>query len=363
VLEAAVAVAALSHGPAGDDLTLCLPNEVLIAILLLVSLEELYTGGCAGVCRRWQALVDCTAVKRRIQVGRWAMYAKGSFIPGVLQGHTDGVSALAIGPNGTIYSGSFDHTVIAWSGVDRSYIRTLRGHTDTVTALAVDPDGTLYSGSSDCDIRVWSSEDGSHIRTLLAHNKGVLALALGPNKKLYSASYDHAVRVWSTVATPAHLQALHGHTQRVNDVVVGIDGRVYSASSDMTIWVWSGDNGAHLHTLKGHTAAIMSLAWSLDGRLCSGSRDKTIRSWSDKGDSTILKLTSQSTESLVFGADGTVLAGTCDGICVWKPNQVHPDDPPALVLDGGKVVDDTPLAFGLNGSVFAGGNPDVFFFP
>jgi WD40 repeat protein len=232
-----------------------------------------------------------------------------------------------------------------------------------VTALAVDPDGTLYSGSSDCDIRVWSSEDGSHIRTLLAHNKGVLALALGPNNKLYSASYDHAVRVWSTVATPAHLQALHGHTQRVNDVVVGIDGRVYSASSDMTIWVWSGDNGAHLHTLKGHTAAIMSLAWSLDGRLCSGSRDKTIRSWSDKGDSTILKLTSQSTESLVFGTDGTVLAGTCDGICVWKPNQVHPDDPPALVLDGGKVVDDTPLAFGLNGSVFAGGNPDVFFFP
>jgi WD40 repeat protein len=46
--------------------------------------------------------------------------------------------------------------VRVWSG--EKEIRRLEGHTDWVYALAVGPDGTVYSGSADTTIRVWSGE-------------------------------------------------------------------------------------------------------------------------------------------------------------------------------------------------------------
>ena len=65
-----------------------------------------------------------------------------------LIGHTATVRALALGPDGTLYSVSDDGTIRVWNTTECRYVNTLnlRMRWATVKALALAPDGTLYSG-------------------------------------------------------------------------------------------------------------------------------------------------------------------------------------------------------------------------
>jgi hypothetical protein len=342
------AVAAPASG--GQDPTSWLPDELLIVVLLLVPFEALWTGRCAGVCRRWRAVVESEPVKRRKRTGKWEAYAKGWVQPRTLEGHADGISCLAVGLGDTIYSGSDDCTIRVWRG--GKDIRTLEGHTDWVRCLAIGPDGTVYSGSDDATVRVWSGEDGAHIRTLSGHRQHVNALAVGPNDKLYSGSNDKSIRLWST-RDGAHIQTLEGHTDAVAALLLGLDGSVYSGSCDYTIRVWSGDDGGHLQTLEGHTDWITSLAWGPDGKLYSGSDDFTIRVWSDDG-ATIFKTAESEIISLAW-MDGNLVAASFENVWVWSSDQLGLTDPPSHLLDVAQRGEEI-IAVGTSGGLYAAGS-------
>jgi hypothetical protein len=337
----------------GDrDPTTWLPDELMIRILLLVPLKSLLTRQCAGVCRRWRALVKMGPVDRRRRGGRWVGYAEGWVKPRLLHlGHTAQVLAVAVGPTGNLYAGSEDGTVRVWDHVHATLIRTLVGHAEAVYALAVSRTDVVYSGSDDTTIQVWSGGDGAHIRTLVGHQGAVTSLAVGLKDTLYSGSSDETVRVWST-RDGAQLQILEGHTGGVSALLIRADGRLYSGSWDTTIRVWSGETGVHLETLHGHSAAVKSLSWgAVDSDLLySGSKDGTIRAWSGGG-STVVKTTKSSVETVMW-IDGTMFAGLYEDIWVWDSNRSDPADPPSCVLDG-VVCGDNPLALGINGEVFA----------
>ena len=69
-----------------------------------------------------------------------------------LTGHTSGVDALAVAPDGTwLASGDGallgDSTVRIWDPHTGQARHTLTGHTGAVTALAVAPDGTWLASS------------------------------------------------------------------------------------------------------------------------------------------------------------------------------------------------------------------------
>jgi WD40 repeat protein len=109
-----------------------------------------------------------------------------------LRGHTAPVDALAVALGGTVYSGSADGTIRAWSGEDYTLLRTLRGHTTAgVRCLVVGPDGTLFSGSKDT-VLVWCGECGVIIRV----DSPMWSLALGPKGKLYAGLHNGAIVVW-----------------------------------------------------------------------------------------------------------------------------------------------------------------------
>jgi WD40 repeat protein len=57
--------------------------------------------------------------------GRWLAYAQGEIHPRVLRGHTNTVWALAIGPDGNMYSGSMDRTIRVWSAKNGTLLRML----------------------------------------------------------------------------------------------------------------------------------------------------------------------------------------------------------------------------------------------
>ena len=276
---------ALVNAPVSDgrDPTLWLPDELMEMIFLRVPLRVLRGGVCELVCQRWgRILRESALVKRHKQEGNWVAYEKGVIKPEVLEGHTLGVSALAVGLDGKIYSGSYDPLIRVWSGVDGEHLHTLEGHTGGVHALAVGLDGKIYSGSSDTTIRVWSSEDGTHLLTLEGHTRDVSALAVGLDGKIYSASYDVTIRVWSGV-DGTHLQTLEGHMDTIFALTVGLDGKIYSGSYDNTIRVWSGVDGTFLQTLpsnEGDEQSNDALAVGLDGKIYSPDCDGMIRVWS-----------------------------------------------------------------------------------
>ena len=65
--------------------------------------------------------------------------------------------SLAVLPDGTLASGSWDNTIKIWNTTTGDIIRTLTGHSDWVRTLAVLPDGTLASGSTDTTIKIWNT--------------------------------------------------------------------------------------------------------------------------------------------------------------------------------------------------------------
>jgi WD40 repeat protein len=77
-------------------------------------------------------------------------------------------------------------------------IRTLQGHTSGVRAVAVTPDGRrAVSGSDDHTLKVWDLERGEELATLQGHTSWVSAVAVTPDgRRAVSASGDDTLKVW-----------------------------------------------------------------------------------------------------------------------------------------------------------------------
>jgi len=71
--------------------------------------------------------------------------------------HDNGVTALAVLPDGRVVSGGHDHRVLVWDpSRPGSGPVELGRHNDVVTAVAVLPDGRVVSGGGDDRVLIWS---------------------------------------------------------------------------------------------------------------------------------------------------------------------------------------------------------------
>ncbi|HET7502486.1 MAG TPA: AAA family ATPase, partial [Kofleriaceae bacterium] len=92
-------------------------------------------------------------------------------------------------------------------------VRNLNGHTSGVTACAVTPDGrNVVSASADETLKVWELASGRVVATLECHTSGVLACAVTPDgRHVISASADETLKVWE-LASGRAVATLEGHT-------------------------------------------------------------------------------------------------------------------------------------------------------
>jgi len=155
---------------------------------------------------------------------------------------------------------------------ETALIKTLEGHKDGVLALAFSPSGKfLATAGEDNAIRLWDIPDGIEIRTIEAHGGDVRALAFDPDGDAFaSASWDKSVKIWKT-ADCSTLAAVTAHDGPVNCLAFSPDGKLlYSGSDDSTIKIYNSPGGSVKGTLKPDMGDIKALAVSPAGLIAAG---------------------------------------------------------------------------------------------
>ena len=283
-----------------------------------------------------------------------------------LRGHTHNVIEIAFKGNGTLISGSDDHTLRAWNVATGSQ-RWEKDVGNPVWAVALpshDPNFIAYGGNVNYNIRMRYSDDSDWRGEVSGHTRAVTSLAFKPNSYLLaSASYDKTIRIWdvSDNTNLRHVRTLQGHTMSVKSVAWSPDGSTLaSGSSDGTVRLWNPNNGINFAVLRGHTQQIDPVAWHPDGRiLASGSLDRTIRLWDPDTHSTrrVLRGHTGAVVTLAFHPNGQTLAsGSSDGtIRLWNPNTgAH-----KATLTGHVGTYADRSAFSPNGQILAGAGPRI----
>ena len=280
-----------------------------------------------------------------------------------LTGHTREILGIAFKDNGTLISGSTDHTLRAWD-VATGRQRWEKDVGNAVWAVALPSHNAhfiAYGGDDNYDIRMRYSDDGDWRGSVVGHLGWVSSLAFKPNSYLLvSGSQDSSIRIWDVEDNNnlRHVRTLRGHTEWVWSVAWSPDGRTLaSGSKDGTVRLWNPHNGINFAVLRGHTEEVYCVAWSPDGRiLASGSEDDTVRLWDPDthGTRRVLRGHTDGVESVAFHPNGQTLAsgGRDRTIRLWNPNTgAHKA---TLTEFGGNL---NGLAFSPNGQILAGKGP------
>lgn len=267
----------------------------------------------------------------------------------ILEGHTAGVSELALLDGGRAISGSYDRTFRVWDLESGQTLKILKGRMAGGRALALLDEGRALSGFADGTIQMWDLENGQILKTLEGHTSGVRALALLDGGRAVSGSYDGTLRVWD-LESGQTLKTLEGHMSGVKALALLDGGRVVSGSNDWTLRVWDLESGQILKTLTGHVAGINVLALTGGGRVVSGSDDGTLRVWDLESGQTLKTLGGHTAgvSALALLDGGRAISGSDDGrLQVWnlesgqalKTLEGHTSEVTALtLLDGGRAV-------------------------
>lgn len=205
--------------------------------------------------------------------------------------------------------GGDDGRVTVWDVTPRKLVYALAGHTDGVTGVAVTPDGQrLLSASRDGTGRIWVNPK-SYVR--LKGHQGALTSVCHLSDRVVTGSLDATAMVWN-MANGTALQNLEGHEKGVL-AVAGHGTRVITGSMDATARVWDVETGIQLGKLTGHQGYVSAVLASGERYIVTGSTDNTVRVW-DARHRLPLEMFKVSAEVTCLGERGNQLyVGCLDG--------------------------------------------------
>jgi eukaryotic-like serine/threonine-protein kinase len=221
---------------------------------------------------------------RRIQV---VNLADGSADFNIPEAHSEGITALAWSPTGSVIasgSGFSGGSIRLWDAASGRRLQELEGHTSWICELVFSADGLwLYSASGDQTIRIWDMKEGKCSATLHGSSHEVYGLALSPDgATLASACKDGVVAFWSALPHPEEEQPLRiALGRRYGWPAFAPDGRILAAPRWGIVTLFDLATLQEVERLPALGADVLMVAYSPDGTLLASQGDSgKVRVWS-----------------------------------------------------------------------------------
>lgn len=159
----------------------------------------------------------------------------------------------------TIYLGSNDAKIYAFTEDESSPVAELVGHSGTVSALSADDrTGCILSGSWDMTAILW--KDNKPVTTITGHTQAIWATEfLGNSDLLLTGSADQIIKAWSRNGDL--VQSFIGHTDCVRSLRAINEDLFMSCSNDGTLKRWSVSRGGLVKSYDCHSTYIYSMTW------------------------------------------------------------------------------------------------------
>jgi outer membrane protein assembly factor BamB len=257
-------------------------------------------------------------------------------------------SSPAVGADGTIYVGSFDHNLYAISEDGSQKWKFTTGDY-VVSSPAVGADGTIYIGSFDDNLYA-VNPDGSQKWKFTTRSNVFSSPSVGADGTIYVGSYDHNLyavnpdgsQKWKfTTGNPVY-----------SSPAVGADGTIYVASDDHNLYAVNPDGSQKWKSTTGDFVES-SPAVGADGTIYVGSYDHNLYAVNPDGSQKWKFTTGDFVESSpAVGGDGTIYVGSKD----HNLYAVNPDGSRKWKFTTGGVVFSSP-AVGADGTIYVG-SPD-----
>jgi WD40 repeat protein len=196
------------------------------------------------------------------------------------------------GTFGWLVAAGYNGAIAVWDlhrGVPRAFCR---GSAYVVSALALGPDGTVLASGGSGEVRLWDVAHGRLLLTLGGPSE-VMGLAFSPDGRRLGLAGQHPWRTAGSGATEGAsawelepgraTQTLHGMTGQVAKVCFSRDGQLLAAlAHNWEVGIWDLESGllcGVLEVPRGFTADNAGLAFSPDGRLFACSCGSGARVW------------------------------------------------------------------------------------
>ncbi|XP_078701011.1 uncharacterized protein LOC144927471 isoform X1 [Branchiostoma floridae x Branchiostoma belcheri] len=174
-----------------------------------------------------------------------------------------------------VITGSLDSTAKAWS-LNGKCKTTFKGHKMAILSMAVDRQGkTLFTGSHDANVMAWTIDTGEALRTFEGHQGGIICIEIS-NKLMYTGSSDHTAKCW-VVDFGDRTREYKGQKHTVSCMTFH-EGVLFTGSGDACARAFDAKSGALKRTYRGHEYIINAVA-VVDGKLFTASHDGTLKVW------------------------------------------------------------------------------------
>jgi WD40 repeat protein len=157
---------------------------------------------------------------------------------GVLEGHRQGITAVAIAPDTrTVISASRDGLIKVWDWWAEEVIFNIpvRRFVSTLT-ISLDGQILITRGKNQL-LQAWSLRNGQEIDPEEQRTRGISSVTLSKDRHLISGS-QNLIKIWD-LQTGREVCALQGHTSLVTSVSLSPNRQLLvSGSEDKTVRVW-----------------------------------------------------------------------------------------------------------------------------
>jgi WD40 repeat protein len=191
----------------------------------------------------------------------------------------------------------------------------LDGHEDGVDALAFSRDASMLAyGGHKGDLKIWnlSTQEARILRFATGSRDRIEALAFGAGDTILAVARARAVSIIDIVSG-TETGALKGHRNTVQKIAVSRDGRLLASGDGNEVLVWDMTSRRLIVRLSHPGPYVSELAFGPGDRLLAAAGSRSARVWSTRRWDDWVDVNPSASQALAFSADGKVLFTTRSG--------------------------------------------------